>query len=344
MKPIKTLKKSKSNLEYINIKGIKYKFEKLHYDLNDKDYFEIIGTRFKNNNELTTLCLLKTLSGYINSKNFTYQDLNKLLKLKFYIRIQGNVNFINECSLKINNKKYYNFNEELLDTIVSTNISNINEIFNEENYYFDVDQLQERCIIPQYQKLDNFELIPIYHYYGKKNDNYMQIISIFEVVINILIKAYPSFEAQLHNLCSQELNKTELINSNLEDITKLTKEQILELYQKEHQRVQELESKNKSISYEDLSKKYDNYMETSNSFREETKRYLIDTQEEFISNYKEGDKISYNKTLQTKLRSTSSINLGNKGEQIIKELLENLGYKPIDKSKSSSFRRSMDYR
>ena len=74
-------------------------------------------------------------------------------------------------------------------------------------------------------------------------------------------------------------------------------------------------------------------METSISFREETKRYVIDTQEEFITNYREGDKINYNKTLQTKLRSTSSINLGNKGEQIIKELLENLGYKPIDKSK-----------
>lgn len=96
---MKVIKRLQNNLEYINIKGIKYKFEKLHYDLNDKDYFEIIGTRFENNNELTTLCLLKTLTGYINNKYFTYQNLNEFLKLNNYLKIQYNVNFINECSL-----------------------------------------------------------------------------------------------------------------------------------------------------------------------------------------------------------------------------------------------------
>ena len=332
MKPVKRTQTKLKNLESIKIKGVVYKFEKLHYDLTDKDFFEITGVRFKNNNELTTLCLLKTLSGFINNGKFTYQDLNKILKLNIYLQYQDNVNFINESSLKINNKKYYNFKEESLEAYASSDLS-INDLFVRENYKFEIDNLQETCIIQQYSKLDNFEIIPIYYYYGKKNDNYMQIISILEIVTNILTKAFPSFEVQLHNISTQELNKAELINSTLEDITKLSKEQILELYQKEHQENLKLKERNKSYSYEETKKLYNSHMKESELFREEFERYNIDTQYEFINNYQEGDKIYYNKTLQTNLRLTSSVDLGNKGEQIIKELLENLGYKPIDKSK-----------
>ena len=272
MKPIKLSQNKLQKLESISIKGISYKFEKLHYDLTAVDFFEINGCKFENNNELTTICLLKTLYGFIDNKKFTYETLLKDLKLNEFLRFQDNVNFINECSLRINNKKYFNFVYQKSESIDSDFYPKFEDIFNEEIYKFDVDELLKTCIIEFYCKHDNYDIIPIYQFCGSNNYT-TQIISVLEIVTNILIKAFPSFEVQIHNICSQELNKAELINSTLEDVSKLTKEEILELYNKQQKELELYKNKNKSISYEDLSKKYDNYMETSNSFREEFKRY-----------------------------------------------------------------------
>ena len=99
MKPIKTSSGKLKNLECIRILNNTYKLSKLHYPINDQDWFEFIGVRFEYNKKFIALCLLKTITGVIQNKKFTYEDLNKDLKLNLYLHDQETIKFINEHSL-----------------------------------------------------------------------------------------------------------------------------------------------------------------------------------------------------------------------------------------------------
>ena len=345
MKAVKNIAQTKTQKEInILVLGEHHKFGIIPFKLDEHgNYFKVYGTRVIRDKKLSVVCDIKSLKGSISNIKFTFENLDKELNLRHYIQKQNHAEFVNNLSLKYNNKNWFNIDENSLGLISPREFSSDENLIDEKTGFYNISKLEETCILNN-KISENFSEIPIYWYDKNVNQKYRIIIVTLEIITDILSKKFPLFKTQIHNLLVSELNISEITNSNLEERTKLSYDELLELYNKQQKELESYKIKNKSISYEDLSKKYDNYMETSNSFREETKRYVIDTQEEFISNYREGDKISYNKTLQTKLRSTSSINLGNKGEQIIKELLENLGYKPIDKSKSSSFRRSMDYR
>ena len=333
MKAIKNITQTKTQKEInILILNKSHKFNIIPFKLDEhRNYFEVYGTRIIRENKLSVVCDLKSLRGNINNIKFNFESLDKELLLRYYLRKQNHIEFINKLSLNYNNKNWFNINKNSLGRILPREFSS-NENSSNDKKEFDIGYLEETCILSN-KISENFTEIPVYWYDKNVNQKYRTTIVTLEIITDILSKVFPLFKTQIHNLLVTELNISEIKEETLEERTKLSYDELLELYNKQQKELESYKIKNKSISYEDLSKKYDNYMETSNSFREETKRYVIDTQEEFISNYKEGDKISYNKTLQTKLRSTSSINLGNKGEQIIKELLENLGYKPIDKSK-----------
>ena len=345
MKIIKNITQTKTQKEInISILDEHYKFKIIPFKLDESDnYFEVYGIRVFKNNKLSVICDIKSLRGSIGNIKFNFESLDKELTLRHYSQKQNHVEFINKLSLNYNNKNWFNIEENSIGLISPIEFSTDENLIDEKTGFYNISKLEETCILNN-KITENFTEIPIYWYDKNVHQKYRITVVVLEIITDILSKKFPSFRTQIHNLVVNELNISEIKEETLEEQTKLSYDELLELYNKQQKELESYKIKNKSISYEDLSKKYDNYMETSNSFREETKRYVIDTQEEFISNYREGDKISYNKTLQTKLRSTSSINLGNKGEQIIKELLENLGYKPIDKSKSSSFRRSMDYR
>ena len=93
MKAIKNTQSKLKNLEYIQILDNSYKLSKLHYPINDKDWFEFIGVRFEYNKKFITLGLLKTIIGVIQNKKFTYEDLNKELRLDLYLHDQEIIKF-----------------------------------------------------------------------------------------------------------------------------------------------------------------------------------------------------------------------------------------------------------
>ena len=284
MKPIKNTQTKLNDLTSITILDNSYKLSKLHYPINDKDWFEFIGVRFESNKELVTLGLLKTITGVISNEAFTYETLNKDLKLRDYLKYQDVVFLVNELSLKINKKKWFDINVEKSEAIASDFSTNSNNIINEENGRFILDELLKTCIIKPYTNYENYQVVPIFHYHGS-NSYVTQNICILEIIIDILSKKFPSVSVQLHQIISQDLNKAELTNTTLEDISNLSKEELLKLYQKEHEKVQRLESKNKSNSKEETEKLYNKYMNESELFRNEVKRYMIETQKQFIVNY-----------------------------------------------------------
>ena len=96
-------------LNSIKILNKEHKFTNKTFTIDINNYFSLDISRFQFNNKLNISCLIKTLVGHINNTDFTYKTLLKDLKLDSFLTIIDNVNFINECSLNINNKKYYDF-------------------------------------------------------------------------------------------------------------------------------------------------------------------------------------------------------------------------------------------
>ena len=232
MKPIKNTQTKLNDLTSITILDNTYKLSKLHYPINDKDWFEFIGVRFESNKELVTIGLLKTIRGVVQNKTFTYETLNKDLKLRDYLKYQDVVFLVNELSLKINKKKWFDINVEKSEAIARDFSINSNNIINEENGRFILDELLKTCIIKPYTNYENYQVVPIFHYHGS-NSYVTQNICILEIIVDILSKKFPSVSVQLHQIISQDLNKAELTNTTLEDISNLSKEEILELYHKQ---------------------------------------------------------------------------------------------------------------
>ena len=286
----------------IKMKSIKildnvHKFETIIYPLDKNNYFSVDRSNFVFNDELNSSCLLKTLKGSINNEYFNFDLLNKDLSLKDYLEDQNNVNFINECSLRINKKKYFNFNVESHGAIAPCDIISINEILNDQQHIIP-SKLWETCIIPIDNKVENFDVVPIYFYNGSMKYKNTPIITVLEIIIDILSKKFPSFKVQLHKLATSELNISNIKNETFEErVQKSNEELLLEIEQLKKEN-ELLKNKNKSNSLQETEKLYDKYMNESELFRNEIKRINCELFKEFIDNYIEGNKINTSKIIK----------------------------------------------
>ena len=132
--------------------------------------------------------------------------------------------------------------------------------------------------------ISNYKFIPIYHYHGTNHFS-TQIICIFEIITDLLSRKFPSLASDLSHLSTQELNKSELNNSTLSKYRGMNEEELIKLLEEKDSKIEKYEAKNKFNSLEETKKLYDKYMNESELFRNEVKRYLIETQKQFIDNY-----------------------------------------------------------
>ena len=147
MKAVKRTQTKLKNLESIKIKGIVYEFVDITYKLKQEYFFTFKGIKIPNNKELCVIGLLKTLYGYIENTKFTYETLNNDLKLKNYLRDLNVIEFINITSLRINNKKYFNFIEEKSAPIGADFSVIQNNLLDEDMNHYDLEKLLNTCII-----------------------------------------------------------------------------------------------------------------------------------------------------------------------------------------------------
>ena len=99
----------------ITIKEINYKFRNKTFILNEiGDYFTIDIIRFidKDTNKIIIETLLKTLICNIKGKEFTYRNLREDKIFREYLRYIDNINFVNSVSSRLNNKKWFNYENE----------------------------------------------------------------------------------------------------------------------------------------------------------------------------------------------------------------------------------------
>ena len=203
-------------MESIKILEEVHKFETITYPLGKNNYFTIDKTNFIFNNEVNTLCLLKRLEGNINNEYFNFETLIKETILKDYLKEQNNVNFINECSLRINKKKYFNFNTESQRPNGLCDSTSIDELLDNDKHIIP-NKLWETCIIPIDNKVENFVIVPIYFYNGSMKYKNTPIITTLEIITDILSKKFPSFKVQLHKLVTSELNISNIKNESFEE-------------------------------------------------------------------------------------------------------------------------------
>ena len=93
----------------IVIQGSEYNFIEKTYKINNQMSFSVNLARYIKEEQVVCLCLLKTLTVNINNKIDTFKTIDKKIKIKDYLHVAENVQLINNISLDLNNKLYYNF-------------------------------------------------------------------------------------------------------------------------------------------------------------------------------------------------------------------------------------------
>ena len=181
-------------MESIKILGEVYEFKNKRYDINENNYFTVDCVNFINNNNFNISCLLKTIKGCINNIDFDYKKLLKELQLNHYLRDQEHVKFVNECSLKYNNKNWFNFIIEEQGSMDPCS-SIPSRFLNLETNKVDIEELNKTCIIKPYTKYENYDVVPIYQYNGSNKDKTVQIICCFEIITHILSKKISFIQA-----------------------------------------------------------------------------------------------------------------------------------------------------
>ena len=103
-----------TNQKEINISVLNktYKFEIIPFKLDEHgNRFEVYDTRVTREDKLSVICDIKSLRGSIGNIKFTFESLDKEMRLRKYTEKQNNINFINKLSLNYNNKNWFNINE-----------------------------------------------------------------------------------------------------------------------------------------------------------------------------------------------------------------------------------------
>ena len=183
-------------MNHINIRGELYPFEEKTYKVSKNMSFKVNLVRFikEDNNtasavtqrscKVIILTLLKSLVIKINDKEENFREFDKKLKIKDYLRRIENFELINNISLDLNNKLYYNFVIESgasMDAPDSTN--NSNEILIDD-HHINIDKLNELCIITPNKTINNFEDIPIFHRNGPEKNSKSEVIIHFSILID----------------------------------------------------------------------------------------------------------------------------------------------------------------
>ena len=275
-----------------------YNFETITYPLGKDNFIKIDECKIDYNNRITSCCLLKTLEGNIEDKQFNFDKLNKEIGLKDYLRMQNNVEFVNDISLKINNKKWFEFEEETHATIVACVSTKLENLLDDDQIHFNLDKLWNTCIVSTENKQVNFEVMPIFYFNGSTKYKNTPIITTLEIVINILIKYFPSFEAQLKLINSNILNKNEINKLTLDEYENLTNEELRTLLHERDSKIEKYEAKNKSNSYENFDNLYERYIKEDQNFYNEVKRFIYETTPEFVINYTKNNKINTSKIIK----------------------------------------------
>ena len=291
-------------MESITIKNQAYKFREETYKLSPNDSFSISCAKFDFEGNFTNETLLKSIKGKINNEEFNFETLNKDLNINHWLQTKDNIKIINECSLKINNKRFFNVVEELDGAAAPSNSSTIlNSIIN-EHFKIDISQLLETCIINSDNKQINFEYIPIYYYNGHIKRCNTPLLAEFNIVINILINKFPSFKNQLLTLGKIEMENNLLTNKSMEEDLRIKNKELLN-------RIKELEEilSNKEVELSD------------------TKRLLLEVREqrELILQEKEEAKVRYETTIANLNKQNEEAERRHKEtmEQLRKESEEN---------------------
>ena len=227
MKAVKNITQTKTQKEInISVFGEKYKFETLRFNLKEsKNYFEVYGTRVTRNNKLSVICDIKSLRGNIDKTKFTFESLDKEMTLRHYIQNQNNVNFVNKLSLNYNNKKWFNMEENSIGAIAPIETTT-KDSTNDKNEHLSINKLEQTCILNN-KITENFSEIPIYWYDRNVHQKYRTTIVELEIITDILSKKFPSFKTQIHNLIVNELNISEITNSNLEERIEKSNEELM---------------------------------------------------------------------------------------------------------------------
>lgn len=92
----------------IIIKNVRYNSEEKTYRINNNNSFAITLTKYVEDDKIIVLVLLKTLETHFNNIHENYRDFDRKLKLFAYLQHIENINLINNISVDVNNKKYFN--------------------------------------------------------------------------------------------------------------------------------------------------------------------------------------------------------------------------------------------
>ena len=226
-------------MDKIVINNIEYNFSEKTYTINKNMSFKVKLVRFIKKDKIVVLSLLKSLIIKINNKEENYKEFDKKLKLKDYLRYTENIELINNISLDINNKVYYNF---IADSDAGRPASESTNVLTEDNKRIDVQKLNETCTISPNKTITNFEYIPIFHRNGSEKKSETEVIVHFSILIDMLCKVYSEFKHLILKLSDIILNLAELNEQDLETYMNMSMSQCIQLLKEKDENITNLEN------------------------------------------------------------------------------------------------------
>ena len=244
--------------------------------------FTINLARYTKEEQVVCFCLLKSLTVNINNKIDNFKTIDKKIKISHYLHTTENVQLINNISLDLNNKLYYNFVGSSDGKYLPSELVNIREDYLVNNsHLINTTKLNEVCIITPNSFIENFDNIPIFHRNGPEKNSKSEIICHFRIVIDILMKVYSQFKHKILELSDLILNLTELQDEDLDSYMNKSKSDLIKLLKEKDE---EINDKNEYIdileeNLEDTIDYYDIYEDRIDTLlieireqREETNR------------------------------------------------------------------------
>ena len=245
----------------------------VHLDKNN--YFSVDSKIIEFKEETVRIVNLRSISGFIG-ENFNLSDIKLKDIIHKYLRFSNNVELLNIYSRKYNQYNWFEIytNQESSEKQVENDhgrirpCAKLNENYELSEYIKISDEIDSSKInlelkdskgelipsklyenmnknLPKFQKLDieSINFIPVWYVNGslQSRADYTELFTTFEILIHILSKRFISFESEILNISSTEIQNGTARGYETTDYSQIKKKALKDLLLQKDERINELQ-------------------------------------------------------------------------------------------------------
>ena len=195
--------------------------------IDKNNYFTVDSKVIKFEKESIRIVNLRSIKGFIG-ESFDLSDPKLKDIIHKYLRFSDNVELLNIYSRKFNHYNWFEIYTNQEGSEIKSNLKDSDGKLIPSKLY---DVMNPK--LPKFKKLniESINFIPIWYVNGslETNDNYCELFTTFEILIDILSKRFIWFESQLPSMESTFIQRAKYCGSSIEKYLEFKKEDLVKL-------------------------------------------------------------------------------------------------------------------